>query len=255
MIFNSIKNVITKNTGLLLRMDDIAENMNWELMDKCEILFDNFNLKPLLGVIPANKDPELLKYPRNHQFWNRVNNWKSKGWEITMHGCNHLYTQTSDSKDIFNYGGNSEFYGLEYSKQLSKIESGLSEFAKRQIKVRSFFAPNHIYDENTLKALKENDIKIIIDGYGLFPFFKDDLLFIPQLFYREIFLPFGIQATQLHINYWDNKDLERFENFIVKHHNKIVDLDYIIDITDPNPIQNITNFIVEKTLKTARLFK
>ena len=66
MIFNSIKNVITKNTGLLLRMDDIAENMNWELMDKCEILFDNFNLKPLLGVIPANKDPELLKYPRNH---------------------------------------------------------------------------------------------------------------------------------------------------------------------------------------------
>ena len=81
------------------------------------------------------------------------------------------------------------------------------------------------------------------------------MLFIPQLFYREIFLPFGIQATQLHINYWDNKDFERFENFIVKHHNKIVDLDYIIDITDPNPIQYITNFIVEKTLKTARLFK
>ena len=99
------------------------------------------------------------------------------------------------------------------------------------------------------------DIKIIIDGYGLFPFYKDDLLFIPQLFYREIFLPFGIQSTQLHINYWDDKDFERFENFIVKHHNKIVDLDYIIDITNPNSIQNITNFIVEKTLKTARLFK
>ena len=79
------------------------------------------------------------------------------------------------------------------------------------------------------------------------------MLFIPQLFYREIFLPFGIQSTQLHINYWDDKD-RRFENFIVKHHNKIVDLDYIIDITNDS-IQNITNFIVEKTLKTARLFK
>ena len=73
--------------------------------------------------------------------------------------------------------------------------------------------------------------------------------FIPQLFYREIFLPFGIQSTQLHINYWDNKDFERFENFIIKHHNKIVNLDYIINIADPNPIQNIINFIVEKLLK------
>ena len=62
MKFNSIKNIVTKNTGLLLRMDDIAENMNWKIMDKCEILFDRYNLKPLVGVIPANKDPELLKH-------------------------------------------------------------------------------------------------------------------------------------------------------------------------------------------------
>ena len=254
-MFNSINKIFSKYTGLLIRMDDICENMNWELMDKCELLFDKYKIKPLLGVIPANKDPEQLTYPKTEFFWDKVTNWKNKGWEITMHGCNHLYTQKSDKNDVFNYGGDSEFYGLEFSKQLSKIESGLSEFEKRQIKIRSFFAPNHIYDQNTLEALKKKDIKIIIDGYGLFPFFKDDLLFIPQLFYREIFLPFGIQATQLHINYWDNKDLERFENFIVKHHKKIVDLDYIIDITDPNPIQNITNFIVEKTLKTARLFK
>ena len=47
-----------------------------------------------------------------------------------MHGCNHLYTQKSDKKDVFNYGGKSEFYGLEFSKQLSKIELGLSEFQK-----------------------------------------------------------------------------------------------------------------------------
>ena len=107
----------------------------------------------------------------------------------------------------------------------------------------------------TLKALKESDIKIIIDGYGLFPFYKNDLLFIPQLFYREIFLPFGIQSTQLHINYWSNKDFEKFENFIKKHHKKIINLNYILRITSPNSIQTITNYIVEKTLKTARMFK
>ena len=62
-----------------------------------------------------------------------------------MHGCNHLYTQKSYKNDIFNYGGDSEFYGLEFSKQLSKIELGLSEFHKRHIKIRSFFAQSYLW--------------------------------------------------------------------------------------------------------------
>ena len=254
-MFNSINKIFSKYTGLLIRMDDICENMNWELMERCEFLFDKYEIKPLLGVIPANRDPELLAYPKKELFWNKVKSWKSKGWEITMHGCNHVYTQKSDKKDIFNYGGESEFYGLDYSKQLGKIEKGLLEFEKRQIKIRSFFAPNHIYDQNTLEALKKKNIKIIIDGYGLFPFYKNDILFIPQLFYKEILLPFGIQSTQLHINYWKKKDFEKFENFINRNHKKIINLDYIINIANPNIIQNITNYITEKTLKTARIFK
>lgn len=255
-MFNSIKKIASKYTGLLIRMDDISENMNWSLMDKCESLFDKYKIKPLLGIIPINKDPDLLKYPYNSKFWERVADWKNKGWEITMHGFNHLYTQNSDNKkDIFNYGGNSEFYGLEYSEQLSKIQSGLQEFKKRNLKIRSFFAPNHIYDENTLKALKASDIKIVIDGYGLFPYFKDQILFVPQLFYKEIILPFGIQSTQMHINYWNDKNFENFENLINKVNKKIINLDYIINITNPNVVQSISNYLVEKVLKTIRAFR
>lgn len=252
---NSIKKISSKYTGLLIRFDDIAENMNWALMDKCERLFDRYEIKPLLGVIPINKDPELLKFPKNDVFWEKVKDWKKKGWEITMHGCNHLYTQKSDKKDIFNYGGNSEFYGLDYFSQLKKIKNGLEEFKKRGIEIRSFFAPNHVYDKNTLLALKESNIKIIIDGYGLFPFYRDEILFIPQLFYKEIFLPLGIQSTQIHINDWDNKNYNNFETFIEKNYNKTVNLDYIISVTNPNFLQNLTNYFVEKTLKAVRLFK
>lgn len=255
-MLNSIKKITSKYTGLLIRMDDISENMNWSLMDKCEKLFDKYKIKPLLGIIPINKDPELLKYPYNSKFWERVTDWKNKGWEITMHGFNHLYTQKSNNKkDIFNYGGNSEFYGLKYSEQLSKIQSGLSEFSKRNIKVRSFFAPNHIYDNNTLKALKESGIKIIIDGYGLFPYFKDQILFVPQLFYKEIILPFGIQSTQMHINYWKEKDFVNFENLINKINKKVITLDYIINISNPSIFQSVVNYSVEKTLKTIRVFR
>jgi predicted deacetylase len=254
-MLNSIKKISSKYTGLLIRMDDVAENMNWTLMDKCELLFDKYEIKPLLGVIPINQDPELLQFPKNSSFWEKVKDWKNKGWEVTMHGCNHLYTQKSDKKDIFNYGGNSEFYGLDYSSQLNKIQIGLQEFKKRNIKVRSFFAPNHIYDQNTLKALKDSNIKIIIDGYGLFPYYKNEILFIPQLFYKEIFLPFGIQSTQMHINNWNNKNYSNFEKFIKKNYKKIVNLDHVINVANPNFLQNLTNYFVEKTLKTARLFR
>ncbi len=255
-MLNFFKKKIDTYTKLLIRIDDVSEHMNWKCMDKCEKLFDQNKIKPLIGVIPFNQDTELLKYPKNLEFWNRVNDWKKKGWEITMHGYNHLYTQTSFKKeDIFGYGGNSEFYGLSYSEQLGKIRSGLEEFKMRNIEIRSFFAPNHIYDHNTLKALKDSNIKIIIDGYGLFPFFKDEILFIPQLFYKEILLPFGIQSTQMHINDWNENNFLDFNIFIQKNQSKITDLNYIIDITNPNIIQNLTNYFVEKTLKTVRHFR
>lgn len=254
-MISSFKKISSKYTGLLIRMDDISDCMNWKIMDKCETLFDKYNIKPLLGVIPLNKDPELLKLSKNIQFWDRVKNWERKGWEITMHGCNHLYTQKSFKKDIFNYGGRSEFYGLDYLTQFNKIKIGLEEFKKRKINIRSFFAPNHIYDENTLKALKDSGINIIIDGYGLFPFYKNEILFIPQLFYKEIFLPFGIQSTQLHINEWNENNFENFSLFISKYYKKIVDLNYVIEIANPNKIQNCLNYIVEKSLKTIRFFR
>jgi len=254
-MISSFKKISSKYTGLLIRMDDISDCMNWKIMDMCETLFDKYNIKPLLGVIPLNKDPDLLKLSKNTEFWSRVKNWKKKGWEITMHGCNHLYTQKSFKKDIFNYGGDSEFYGLDYLTQLNKIKIGLEEFKKRKINIRSFFAPNHIYDENTLKALKDSDIKIIIDGYGLFPFYKKEILFIPQLFYKEIFLPFGIQSTQMHINEWNESNFKDFSLFVSKNCKKIVDLEYVIEITNPNKIQNCLNYLVEKSLKTLRFFR
>ena len=32
-------------TGFLIRLDDIAENMDWDMMEKATDLFDKFNIK------------------------------------------------------------------------------------------------------------------------------------------------------------------------------------------------------------------
>ena len=73
------------NTGMLIRFDDISDHMNWRLMNKSEEIFDRYNIKPLLGVIPDNKDKEFLNYEKKDNFWQKVRDWQNKGWEISMH--------------------------------------------------------------------------------------------------------------------------------------------------------------------------
>ena len=121
-MFTKIKKYISDNTGILIRLDDIAENMNWDLMEKAEKLFDRFKIKPVLGVIPNNKDPELLSYPKRNNFWEHVRYWKKKGWEISMHGSTHIYDQKCKKKDYFGYGGGSEFFGHRFACSIPKIE-------------------------------------------------------------------------------------------------------------------------------------
>ena len=107
-------------TGLLIRIDDIAAHMKWDLINKCEILFDEFNIKPLIGVIPNNKDKEFLRYEKKDDFWDQVRSWQNKGWEISMHGFNHVYDTDTKKNDFFGYGGKSEFYGHPYEYQKKK---------------------------------------------------------------------------------------------------------------------------------------
>ena len=254
-MLNLIKKFISNRTGILVRLDDIAENMNWSLMDKCEILFDRYNIKPLLGVIPCNGDEELLINEKNNDFWNKIRSWQKKGWEISMHGFSHVYDQETNKKDYFNYGGRSEFCGHDYSIQFSRIKKGLKKFEDEKIKIRSFFAPNHTYDENTLVALKELGVKNIIDGYGLLPYTEKNLNFIPQLFYKEIMLPFGIQSTQIHLNYWSEEDYNRFEDFILKYNNKIINFEKCISKINNNFLSKFINYSTKTAIKSIRLFR
>ena len=85
-MFNKIKKYISDNTGFLIRLDDIAENMNWNMMEQATNLFDKFGIKPVLGIIPNNKDTELLLYPKKkHKFLGtgksvekqRLGNWNA----------------------------------------------------------------------------------------------------------------------------------------------------------------------------------
>ena len=254
-MFSKIKNYIKENTGILIRLDDIAENMNWDLMKKSELLFEKYGIKPVLGVIPNNKDNELLSYPKKNDFWQQIRIWKDKGWEIAMHGSTHVYDKISKKDDYFGHGGKSEFCGHPLEIQMSRIKDGLKKFDDEKINIRSFYAPNHTYDENTFTSLKNFEINEVIDGYGLMPYIENDIKFIPQLFYTIFMLPFGIQATQIHLNYWNQKDFDIFEKFVIKNSNKIITYDQALEKVNNNLFYKLINILMRKTLKIKRLIK
>ena len=242
-------------SGLLIRLDDIAANMNWTLMEKAENLFDKFSVKPILGVIPNNQDKQLLVYEKKGDFWKKVYNWQKKGWEISMHGSDHVYLKDSQKKDFFNYGGKSEFWDQPLEIQKKKIKDGLKIFKEHHIKCRSFFAPNHSYDHNTFEALKSCGINEVIDGYGLFPYISEDIKFIPQLFYKLINLPIGIQTTQIHLNYWNDNDFENFEKFLEKNKESIITYDQAISNIKYNFTNKLSRNFLKNALYSIRLIK
>ena len=182
-----------------------------------------------------------------------MRNWKNKGWKIAMHGFTHVYDKDTEKKDYFGYGGRSEFYGHSLEVQTEKIRQGLKKFKEENIEIKSFFAPNHTYDLNTFSALKSFGINEIIDGYGLMPYLDKDIKFIPQLFYKTIKLPFGIQSFQIHLNYLDKQEFNNLKSFIEKNYKKFFSFDQALSKVNNNLSYKIIRFATEKILKTKRI--
>ena len=249
-----MKNYINNNTGILIRIDDVCENMNWNLMSKLESLFDNYSIKPVLGVIPNNRDEDFLSFPRKDNFWDQVRKWQDKGWEIVQHGDTHIYDRLCSKKsDYFEYGGGSEFFGHPLNVQEKRIKNGLEKFKREKINIRSFFAPNQTYDENTFIALKNCGINEVIDGYGLMPYTEKNVKFIPQLFEKVVLLPFGIQSTKLHLHIWDENDYKKFENFIKINSKKIITYDQALNKINNSFLYKIIRYFMSKILKLKRM--
>ena len=197
----------------LIRFDDINPRMNWDSFLDLKLILEENNIKSILGVIPDCKDTEFLNYKENKSFINLLNNYKEYGDSIAQHGYQHIY----DSKDrgIFGSDDKSEFAGLDFKTQLTRIKSGKDILIKKSLWEPIFMAPSHSFDVNTLKALKNLSFKYVLDGFSLNPYNMKNLIFIPQIISKPLpkFIP-GVSQLCIHINTISDYEIKKLKNFI-----------------------------------------
>ncbi|MBR4668025.1 MAG: DUF2334 domain-containing protein [Butyrivibrio sp.] len=202
---------------ITVRMDDITPDMDWEKFYRFKTILDKYDIKPLIGVVPDNKDEKLKKNMPREDFWEYIRNLQQNGWIIAMHGFNHVYTTREPG--LFPIGDKSEFAGIPYQKQDDMIREGKRILRGHGIVTDFFMAPSHSYDRNTLKALRKNGFQRVTDGFGIAPYEMDGLTFYPISKRRKDSLESkheGIVTFVYHTNTMSDKDFENFEKQIEK---------------------------------------
>jgi len=208
----------------IIRLDDACPTMNRDNWKRVEQLLNRYKIKPLVAVIPSNKDNKLMVDDINKDFWKDVKKWQNKNWEIALHGFEHKYV--TKHKSIVPINDYSEFAGLSLEKQREKIREGMKIFQQHNIFCRVWIAPAHSFDKNTVKALKkESNINIISDGIAWSPYYEHDMHWIPQQLWKPREMLFGIWTICYHPDEMKDKDFEILENFLEKNFKKFTSID------------------------------
>lgn len=201
-------------TKYIMRLDDACPKRDVAKWDRMEILLDKYGVKPLVGVIPDCKDPDMDKYAEDVDFWTkRLPLWQEKGWTLALHGYNHVFK--TDCGGINPVNKRSEFAGLPLDVQVSMIADGVAVLRKYGVNPKVFFAPAHTFDENTLNALQNvSDIRIISDTPANKPYSKYGMTFVPQQSGRVRKLLFNTVTFCYHPNTMNEAGFEQLENFL-----------------------------------------
>jgi predicted deacetylase len=230
----------------LIRLDDACETMEHENWNLLENIFNKLNIKPIVAVIPNNKDKNFFLSRKDKKFWKRVKFWDKKGWTIAIHGYQHVYHAAKKNKMILPFYNSSEFAGLKQSEQMNLLIKAYNIFIKKKIYPKIWIAPRHTFDKYTLSALeKMTPIRIISDGIAFNPYKVKNFIFIPQQLWWPEKKRFGIWTICLHPNSMDKNQIIKLGNILSaeEFNKKITSVESVINQVKPANIFDKIYFI------------
>jgi predicted deacetylase len=206
----------------LIRLDDASEYMHHEKWAPFFALLDAYAIKPIVAVIPCNRDPNMVHGAPDADFWAKVRQWQAKGYHIALHGFEHRY-RTRESGII---GGNrrSEFAGVPLDEQVAMLSSAYAKFKEEGVTAGIFVAPAHTFDRNTLQALaRATPIRILSDGFYMNALRKGEFHWIPQQLWSPRPKSRGLWTICYHPETAGGAQVEELAAFLKIHADQMVD--------------------------------
>ena len=228
--------------------------MDWDAWNIIESQMMSLNIKPIVAIVPDNKDRALVVDEKLDEFWSKVRSWHENGWAIAMHGYQHSYN--TDNSGLLKLNEYSEFAGLPYEQQRKKLVNAKKIFESNGITPKLWVAPAHSFDKNTLDALRDIDIRVISDGFFIKPIRYIDMIWVPQQLWKFRKLCSGIWTVCYHINGIEDKEIKKICSDLRSFRNDIKSLDYVLENTSIKPhniFHQVFSILWLKLIQTKRI--
>src|SRR4051794_13910747 len=196
----------------LLRFDDLCPTIPSKRWEQFRRLVEKFAIRPILAVVPDNRDPDLDRSPADPTFWDSMREMEQAGAVIAVHGYRH--SCEAKGRSLLRIHRTSEFAGVCLETQREWIGAGFNLLRERNLHPRLWVGPRHGFDRNTLRALSDLGVEYISDGFARVPYRWFGVTWIPQQLWAPVVKSNGLWTICIHPHAASSSDVERLEWFL-----------------------------------------
>jgi hypothetical protein len=218
----------------LLRFDDLCPTHSREGWRRFTPLLAEFGIRPILAIVPENRDPALAVSPPDPEFWEEMRTLEANGAAIGLHGYRHLCASRSHS--LVPLHRETEFAGVDEETQRAWIREGLSILRGLGLHPKIWVAPRHGFDRATLRALRKEGIGILSDGFAWRPFVAGGVTWIPQQLWAPEAKESGLWTICLHANTAPDWLVEQLRGFLRQRAQQFTSVERVVAEFEPAPL-------------------
>jgi hypothetical protein len=215
--------VIPEPAQYLLRFDDLCPTIARARWERFRLLIKEFDLRPILAVIPDNLDHELRLSPPDPEFWAQMRELEAAGSTIALHGFHHRCESKGES--LLPLHRSSEFAGVPEETQRDWIRRGLNILREKGLSPKMWVAPRHGFDRTTLRVLRREGISLLSDGFARQPFLREGFTWIPQQLWGPVEKSAGLWTICIHSNSSHPSQEDRLREFLGQHAAQFISVD------------------------------
>jgi hypothetical protein len=207
----------------LLRIDDLCPTVSAQRWPLFQSLIEEFRLKPILAVVPDNRDPDLQISLPDAKFWDRMRALEAAGAAIGLHGYRHLCV--SRGRSLLDLHRTSEFAGVPAETQCAWIREGVSILRGHGLHPNIWVAPRHGFDRHTIEALLGEGISLLSDGFARVPFLLGGIRWVPQQLWGPVEKDRGLWTICVHPNTASGAEISSLRGFVAAHATQFTSVD------------------------------